>query len=363
MLSLILPTYNESENLPLLLPKIEKALAGRSFEVIIVDDNSPDRTWETARLLGERQDWLRVIRRVGRRGLSSAVIEGFLAAKGDILAVADADGQHDIGILTGMLDAIEHGNELVVGSRYIAGGSVGTWTGIRYTLSRICTVLTEKLCRVRVKDPMSGFFAMKRETFEKVLPALNPKGFKILLDILIHAPKNTTVTEIPFVFRERLHGKSKLSATVGLEFLEYLYDATAGKYVPSIFLKYCIVGLIGVFVQTSAFALFIILVPALRTVPVLHLPAALPLSIEVAIIANFLFNNFWSFAHVKLRGRKAILGFMRYNIACLLGALVTLAVFSFLHNLGWNTLQSLVGSAFMGTLWNYAMSRMFTWHT
>ena len=360
MLSLVLPTYKEAKNLPHLLPEIERTMGGRPYEVIVVDDDSPDRTWEVARQLSESRPHLRVIRRVGRRGLSSAVIEGFLAAKGGRLAVADADGQHDLRLLPRLADALDDA-DVAVGSRYVEGGSIGEWDERRYLLSRLGTWFAVGLCVAKVKDPMSGFFAIRRETFEAALPTLNPKGFKILLDLLVHAPAGTRAVELPFAFRPRLHGESKLSPLVQLQFLEYLYDVTLGRWIPLLFWKYCAVGAMGVVVHLLAY------VAARRLMgdelAGLGFSRPLLLAIEVAIVFNFLLNNVWTFAHARLRGMAAVAGFVSYNAACLLGALANVAVSTYLFLRGWHEIPSVAVGAFIGMVWNYTMSRLLTWRT
>jgi dolichol-phosphate mannosyltransferase len=324
MLSLILPTFNEALNIPLLVPKILDVLKGQKAEIIIVDDNSPDRTWDVARKLTGAYPELRIIRRIGRRGLSSAVIEGFLAANGDTLMVMDADGQHDLHLLPVLAEAItgnsapgngrsQDGNkrekyDIAIGSRYVSGGSVGEWDERRFALSRMATRLAQKLCTVQVADPMSGFFALSRKTFEAALPNLNPKGFKILLDLLVHAPAGTTATEIPFTFSKRLHGESKLSRRVQLEFLEYLYDVTMGRYIPMTLLKYMAVGLIGVAVHLLTYLAAETFLPA-TSLDVLGFSLPLVLGIEAAIIFNFWLNNAWTFKEARLRGFAAFGGF------------------------------------------------------
>lgn len=243
MFSIVLPTYNEEKNLLSVLSGVTEAMHGMDYEIIIVDDDSPDGTWKKAEDLRSKFSSLRVIRRIGRRGLSSAVLEGFAAAKGDILAVMDADGQHDTHLLPAMMQSVEAGNDLAIGSRYVEGGSIGEWDERRHLMSRAATWLALRLCRVRVKDPMSGFFAIRRSTYERALPLLNPKGFKILLDFLVHIPRGTRVTELPLRFGMRKAGESKLSTAVQFQFLEYLYDVTLGKYL-SPFLSFCLALLI-----------------------------------------------------------------------------------------------------------------------
>lgn len=232
MLSLILPTYNESENMRVILPQLAQILAGTPFEIIVVDDDSPDETWKVAAEVAGGTLPVRVIRRVGRRGLSSAVIEGFQAAKGDVLAAADADGQHDFTLLPKLYGAVRERGGIAVGSRYVPGGSVGEWDERRQLLSRLATRLAIRLCRVKVSDPMSGFFAVSRVTFETAAPLLHPRGFKILLDILLHIPSETPATELPYTFRVRTRGASKLSLWVQIQFLIALGEAILERLFP-----------------------------------------------------------------------------------------------------------------------------------
>lgn len=216
MLSVILPTYNEAENIRALLKEVTEALQGVAHEIIVVDDDSPDKTWQVAdRAPGK----VRVIRRIGHRGLSSAVVEGFEAAKGDVLAVMDGDGQHDPSILPKMNTLIRKQHGLVLGSRYIEGGSVEGWVESRHFMSRVATACGTLVCSHKVSDPMSGFFAIDQKLFARIKKRLKPRGFKILLEIVSWLPEGTTVSEVPLVFRLRKAGKSKLNAKIELEYL------------------------------------------------------------------------------------------------------------------------------------------------
>ena len=302
MLSLILPTYNEAENLPELLPKIDEVLKDIQYEIIIVDDDSPDETWRIAHEISEKLDHVHVIRRIGRRGLSSAVVEGFLSAKGDVFAVMDADGQHDLGLLPALYNTVKgilpseashnvvEGASIAIGSRYCEGGSVGGWDERRQLMSRVATKMAIRLCKVRVSDPMSGFFALDRAVFEDALPRLNPKGFKILLDVLVHVKKGTTAKEIPFTFGKRLHGESKLSRRVQIEFLEYLYDVTIGRFIPLTFIKYCIVGSLGVGVNVGMYGLLSLLFKQIGELTLFGFSISVIGAIEAAILFNFILN-------------------------------------------------------------------------
>lgn len=218
MLSIILPTYNEAKNIPILLERLAKVLKNTAYEVIVVDDDSPDHTWEVAAGL-QKSYPLKVLRRVGRRGLSSAVTEGFNLANGDVLLVMDSDLQHDPQLVLSLSKAVEDGADIAVASRYMKGGSVGEWVKGRRILSTVATFLARKLPPVEVSDPMSGFFALRASTYRAIAKDLRPTGFKILLEILAFLPRGTKTAEVPLVFRMREHGQSKLSWKVELQFL------------------------------------------------------------------------------------------------------------------------------------------------
>lgn len=239
MLSIILPTYNEAKNLPQLIEGIAGVMGKEKYEVIVVDDDSPDRTWEIANALQKKYAFLRVIHRVGRRGLSSAVVEGFDAASGDILLVMDSDLQHDVSLIIRVRDAVLSGADLAVASRYIDGGSVGEWVRGRRVLSRVATWLTRKIPAVEVSDPMSGFFALKQSRYKAIRSNLRPSGFKILFEILGHLPCTTNIAEIPLVFAMRMHGESKLSYLVEMQFLWQLLRIAVVRFQAYLFWGVC----------------------------------------------------------------------------------------------------------------------------
>lgn len=240
MLSIILPTYNEGQNFPELFKRIAGELGKSDYEVIVVDDDSPDRTWEVAEKLRKTHHMIRVIRRIGRRGLSSAVVEGFDAARGDVLLVMDSDLQHDPSLITKLADAVEHDAGIAVASRYMKGGSVGEWVRGRRLLSNTATWLAKNIPAVHVSDPMSGFFALRRPLYHLVRPRLHPTGFKILFEILGHLPRGTKTKEVPLVFKMRLHGESKLSMWVQLQFLMQLLRITLIRFQALLFWTICL---------------------------------------------------------------------------------------------------------------------------
>jgi dolichol-phosphate mannosyltransferase len=243
-LSIILPTYNERESIFSALERIDFALAatGLPYEIIVVDDDSPDGTWERVESLARVRRDLRLIRRLGRRGLSSAVVEGFSAARGELLVVMDADLQHDAGVLPAMVHAAgEPGVDLVVATRYSLGGTTGDWTIGRRLLSRLATILAWSVVWTRVSDPMSGYFLIASHAWREASSQLNPRGFKILLEIIARSPQ-IGCREIGYTFRSRLHGESKLNGGVGIAYLRALYDLSFNRMMTLGALSYCLVG-------------------------------------------------------------------------------------------------------------------------
>jgi dolichol-phosphate mannosyltransferase len=226
-LSLILPTFNEAQNLPELLRRVHAAAS--PAETIVVDDDSPDKTWQVAEGLKAEYPNLRVIRRVGKKGLSSAVVDGCDAATGDVLVVMDSDLQHDPAIVGALSKEIEGGAGVAVASRYREGGSVGEWVRGRRWLSNIGTFLARKLPNVETTDPMSGFFAVRADLYRAARPLLVPEGFKILFELLAALPKGTPIAEVPLVFLPRLHGESKLSLAVQVQFLKQSFRIVLRK--------------------------------------------------------------------------------------------------------------------------------------
>ena len=226
--SLILPTYNERENLAELFRRIDCVLSGYNFEVILVDDDSPDGTWHAAQELRSHYDWLHVIRRRGRRGLSSAVLCGFRHARGKLLGVMDADLQHDHTRLPMLLEKM-NACDFAVATRRAAGGSDGNWNQIRRATSWMATQLAKRIARTPLSDPMSGFFIMRQEIFAAIdAPELRPQGYKILLYLHARAVESigsrVRLGEVGYEFGERQCGQSKFTTKVALQFLAMLLE-------------------------------------------------------------------------------------------------------------------------------------------
>jgi dolichol-phosphate mannosyltransferase len=308
-ISIIVPTYNEALNIEKLLDRLHGVLNDIEHEVIVVDDDSPDRTWEIVEKRSKVDLRLRVIKRKDR-GLSKAVIAGFDKARGDLMGVIDADLQHDERILPDMV-AMADSAPIVVGSRYTTGGAVGDWKFNRRLKSWVATKLAALILNVSISDPMSGFFIVRREIYHRIKFKLNPEGFKILLEILFQA--NVDVAEIPYHFRSRLAGESKLSSRVVIEYLKQLIRLRRTNGIPTGFIKYCLVGASGVIVDMLVFGLGSQL---LR----LSAPFAGTFSTQVAVISNFILNNAWTFS--ERNDQPVFSRFIKYQATCFIGIVI-----------------------------------------
>ncbi len=248
--SIIVPTYNEARNINELLDRVHASLQDFSHEIIVVDDDSPDKTWEIVEKRSLKDGWLRIIRRKEDKGLSKAVLEGFNNARGRIMGVMDADLQHDEGILPDMVRNTKN-SPIVIGSRYVKGGGVGDWSRVRRFKSWLATLISALFLNVSVHDPMSGYFLITKDLYEKIKHRISPQGFKILLEILYFSPSEAV--EVPYNFRTRVAGESKLTSKVALEYLAQVFRLRMSSPLPRGFIKYCIVGFSGVFVDMFIF--------------------------------------------------------------------------------------------------------------
>jgi dolichol-phosphate mannosyltransferase len=354
-LSVVVPTFNERDNVAALFGKLETALAGIAWEVIYVDDNSPDGTCEVVRALALRDSRVRCIRRIGRRGLSGACIEGILASSAPCAAVIDADLQHDETQLPKMLALLQNGEaELVIGSRYIEGGSAESFDRQRAGFSMLATQVAKRVLRVDVADPMSGFFAIRRDRFEQLAPELSTQGFKILLDIVATAHGSLRIREIPYRFGARLHGESKLDSMVALDFLGLVLAKLTGDVVTLRFLLFAMVGSIGLLVHLTALAV---------ALDVLNwpFPEAQAFGALVAMTSNFLLNNFLTYRDQRLKGLGILRGLLLFYLVCSVGLFANVGVAFSVYDQ--EPIWWLAGAAgaLMGVVWNYAMSGLFVW--
>lgn len=354
-LSVVVPTFNERDNVTTLFRRLEAALAGTAFEVIFVDDDSPDGTWEVVRGLARDDSRVRCIRRIGRRGLSGACIEGILASSAPCAAVIDADLQHDETQLSKMLKLLQGGEfDLVVGSRYIEGGSADSFDRQRAGASALATEVAKRVLRVKIADPMSGFFMIRRDRFEQLAPQLSTQGFKILLDIVATAHGNLRVKEIPYTFGSRLHGESKLDSMVALDFLGLVLAKLTHDVVSLRFLLFAMVGSIGLIVHFAA------LYTAFEAFD-WPFPEAQAFGALSAMTSNFILNNFLTYRDQRLKGFAILRGLLLFYLVCSVGLLANVGVAFSVYDQ--EPIWWLAGAAgaLMGVVWNYAMSGLFVW--
>jgi len=354
-LTVVVPTFNERANVPLLAARLQRTLAGIDWEVIFVDDNSADGTAATARALGEGDARVRCIRRIGRRGLAGACLEGMLASQAHHVAVMDADLQHDETLLVGMLERLRGGNiDLVVASRYVGAGSAGGLAGRRVSYSRWSTALARRVLGVNLTDPMSGFFMLRRTAFEELAPSLSTQGFKILLDIVATGRGTLRIAELPYVFRERQHGESKLDAHIVLDFFALLMAKLTGDAVSFRFPMFCFVGLTGVSVHMAALAV------ALDPVG-LAFGRAQTAATVAAIAWNFVLNNALTYRDQRLTGWSFFTGLVRFEVICAVGAVSNMGVATWIYDFDPRWWIAGLGGALMSAVWNYVVSAAFVW--
>src|SRR5882724_1822133 len=354
-LSVVVPTFNERDNVTVLYRRLDATLKGIAWEVVFVDDNSPDGTWEVVRGLARQDSRVRCIRRIGRRGLSGACIEGILASSAPYAAVIDADLQHDETQLPRMLALLQSGEaDLVVGSRYIAGGSAESFNKQRAGISALATEVAKRVLRVKIADPMSGFFMVRSDRFEQLAPQLSTQGFKILLDIVATARGELRIKEIPYTFGARLHGESKLDSTVALDFLGLVLAKLTSDVVSLRFLLFAMVGSTGLLVHLAA--LFVAL-----EVFGLPFPEAQACGALVAMTSNFILNNFLTYRDQRLQGFAILRGLLLFYLVCSVGLFANVGVAFSVYDQ--EPIWWLAGAAgaLMGVVWNYAMSGLFVW--
>jgi len=354
-LSVVVPTFNERDNVTVLYRRLEATLKDIPWEVVFVDDNSPDGTWEVVRGLARQDSRVRCIRRIGRRGLSGACIEGILAASAPYAAVIDADLQHDETQLPKMVGLLQSGAaELVVGSRYIEGGSADSFDKGRAGVSALATEVARRVLKVQIADPMSGFFMIRRDRFEQLAPQLSTQGFKILLDIVATAQGRLRTIEVPFTFGTRQHGESKLDSMVALDFLGLVLAKLTHDVVSLRFLLFAMVGSIGLVVHLVA--LFIALEAFNWPFPEAQAFGAL-----VAMTSNFILNNFLTYRDQRLKGFAILRGLLLFYLVCSVGLFANVGVAFSVYDQ--EPIWWLAGAAgaLMGVVWNYAMSGLFVW--
>jgi dolichol-phosphate mannosyltransferase len=374
LLSLVIPTYKERDNIKnvvrILSQLLDECIPG-DYELIVVDDDSPDRTWEVAESLTREYRQLRVMRRQNERGLSSAVIRGWQAARGSVLGVIDGDLQHPPEVLTQLLRAIQKGTDMAVASRHVDGGGVSSWSFVRRFLSRGAQllgliILPDVLSRV--SDPMSGYFMVRRNSIAGV--TLNPVGYKILLEV-IGRGKIGEIAEVGYVFSERVQGESKVTSKQYIDYIQHLLrlrlaTGRLGKISQRInfpvgrFIRFGLVGLSGVFVDMTL--LYLLSDPSTLALP---LTRSKIIAGEIAILNNFFWNDAWTFADVSSEQHEwgqRMKRFLKFNIICLAGLVLNVLILNIVFNfiIQNRYIANLIAIA-LATIWNFWVNLKLSW--
>jgi len=353
-LSVVIPTLNEAGNIEPLLEKLGIALAGIEWEAIFVDDGSTDGTPELLTHIAQSDRRVRMVRRIGRRGLSSAVVEGALASTTPIVAVIDADLQHDERILPDLYRAVAEGHELAIGTRYAGNGSTGEWDESRLKISRFATALASPIMKTRLSDPMSGFFAVRREVLLEAASKLSNVGYKILLDIVASHPRPLKVAEVGYTFGTRQNGESKLDGMVALEYLELLLDKSIGCFVPVKLVQFGAVGMLGVGVH-------LLLLDLALTSLGLAFAWSQACAVIGAMTFNFVLNNRFTYRDQQLKGLACLRGLLSFYLVCSLGAVANVGIGSLVYNQLHGWWMAGIAGAIVGSVWNYVASGWLTW--
>lgn len=353
-LTVIAPTFNERENVGLLVEKLSATLQGIRWEVIFVDDDSPDGTADRVREIARADSRVRCLQRLGRRGLTSACAEAVLASSSPFVAIIDADLQHDETLLPQMLDILQKGGaDVVIGSRYTERNISDGFSQGRQAMSFIATRLAQSILKANISDPVSGFFMAKREVFEGSIRNLSGIGNKILVDVFASSKKPPRFAELPYQFKSRLHGDSKLDTLTVWEYLVLLADKMFGRVVPVRFLMFSLVGVSGVAVHLATLKLAL--------TATLGFGFAQSFATLAAAISNFFLNNWLTYRDRRLHGWKILTGLISFLLVCSIGAVVNVAfaeqVLKLTH-IWW--LAGIAGAAVSAVL-NYSATSIFTW--
>ena len=367
-LAIVLPTLNERANLRALVERLDAALGAVAWEAIIVDDNSPDGTADEARAISLDDPRVRVIQRIGRRGLASAAIEGMCATAAPVVAVMDADHQHDPALLPQMLAAVQSGDyDLSYASRFAEGASTEAWgRPDRVKASGFANSLARKVTGVELSDPMSGYFMLRADILRADAHRLSGVGFKILLDILATVDQPLRVKEFPLHFAARAEGASKLDRTVVFEFLVGLYDKWLGRIIPTRFALFGTIGGLGVIVHMTILAIVLNLFGAQFLVSHYPSEAAFVVGQTVAAVVamtfNFVLNNELTYADKRLRGFVPLLGgWARFALTCSFGLLANIGAATALVRIGFHPYPAAIVGIVLGSVWNFALSSRFVW--
>jgi dolichol-phosphate mannosyltransferase len=352
-LAVIVPTFNERDNVIPMINALRRALAGIDFEIIFVDDDSPDGTADLVRSLARTTPRLRIIQRINRRGLSSAAIEGMMASSAPYLAVIDGDMQHDETILPEMLSKLKAEQlDIVIGTRNAAGGSMGGFSAVRVKLSNLGRRISALVSHASVSDPMAGYFVVSRQYLQEVVRSLSGVGFKLLLDLLASSTRPVRFAEVGYTFRSRTAGESKLTAATCFEYIELVLDKLFGDWIPIRYAFFGLVGAIGMLVQLALVCWVLYRLP--------FITAQLAGSVA-AMVLNYILNNQLTFRARKLRGWAWVSGLLSFTLACSVGLYCNLRIAQDLRHLGVASAAASLAGIFAGSVWNYGVSSMVVW--
>jgi dolichol-phosphate mannosyltransferase len=355
-LSVVVPTFNERLNVVPLIDRLRACLGTDGWEAIFVDDDSPDGTAGLLRELAQDDPRIRCISRFGRRGLSSACIEGMFASQARYVAVIDADLQHDERLLVQMRQTLDLGTvDIVVGSRYVPGGGVGHWRIHRVLISRLATRLSARLLSIPLSDPMSGFFMMRREVLTGSLDRLSGIGFKILLDLFSSHERPLRFVELPYQFRTRHAGDSKLDSGVAWDYLLLLIAKSLDRLVLGRFMAFSLVGAIGLAVHLFVLGCLYQWLGA----PFIAAQAA---AIALAIVSNFTLNNLVTYRDVRVRGAaqwwRAL---FKFAGVCMVGAVLNMAMAQWMFQQLGSWWQGALAGIVVGSVWNFMITKSTIW--
>ena len=354
-LAIVIPTFKERDNIDPLLESLRQTLDGIEYEVIFVDDDSPDGTAAAIREISRTNARVRVLQRIGRRGLSSACLEGMLATATPYIGVMDADLQHDERILPTMLSELKEGKlDLVVATRNKEGGGMGEFADNRVRLSHLGRRLSRTVSHADLSDPMSGFFVIDRKFLDEVIHSASGTGFKILLDLVASARRPVRFAEVPYTFRKRMRGTSKLDILVGIEYLQLLLDKTFGNLIPPRFLIFSMVGVVGMLLSIGVLYL---LFSDLK----MQFSVAQAITTFVAMTANFFVNNSLTYRDRRLRGRRVVTGLLTFYAACFVGAVINIRIAQFIKGAGVSWYLAGAAGLAVGAVWNYGVTSITTW--
>lgn len=356
-LALVIPTFNEAKNIAPLLELLDKSLAGILWEAVFVDDDSPDGTADLLRIASQKDPRVRVIQRIGRRGLSSACIEGMMSTAAPYIAVMDADLQHDERLLPAMLQRMRAGDvDVVVASRNVEGGSMGEFSALRVWISNTGKALSRLACKVDLSDPMSGFFLLRRGYLEGAVRQTSSLGFKILVDLLASSPAPARIAELPYTFRQRQHGESKLDTNVLLDYVFLIADKTVGHFLPVRLVLFGLAGLSGAVVN------FLLLWLG-RDLLDLSFDRSQLIGILSAMTVNFFVNNLVTFRDRRRKGWGIVTGLLTFYLACGAGAFSNYALSSFCFQNGMSWWLAGLTGLIVGGVWNYGVTSLLTWRS